>query len=104
MEEDVDAIGDYEAIEFGRAGTNKRRMSTTSNRRLSHASAISKGSAALNASLVADIGSSGLRLMSSDVNASGALLLPGSNAFNDEGSEGTIRSESDELGMRQLRE
>lgn len=42
--------------------------------------------------------------MSSDVNASGALLLPGSNAFNDEGSEGTIRSESDELGMRQLRE
>ncbi|GMH93703.1 hypothetical protein TrST_g6089 [Triparma strigata] len=86
MEEDVDAIGDWEHnnVEFGRAGNNKRRMSTNSNRRLSHASAISKGSAALNASLVADIGSSGLRLMSSDVNASGALLLPGSNAFNDD--------------------
>ncbi|GMH87675.1 hypothetical protein TL16_g10934 [Triparma laevis f. inornata] len=96
MEEDVDAIGDYEAIEFGRAGTNKRRMSTTSNRRLSHASAISKGSAALNASLVADIGSSGLRLMSSDVNASGALLLPGSNAFNDEGSEGGFDVDADD--------
>jgi len=55
-----------------------------SNRRLSNASAISKGSAALNASLVADIGASGLRLMSSSVDRSGALLLPGSNAFANE--------------------
>ena len=61
-----------------------RRTSGMSNRRLSNASAISKGSAALNASLVADIGASGLRLMSSSVDRSGALLLPGSNAFANE--------------------
>ena len=84
QDEDVDAIGDWEHnnVEFGRGNGNRRRVSTASNRRLSHASAVSKGSAALNASLVADIGGAGLRLISADVDVSGALLLPGSNAFN----------------------
>ena len=61
-------LSQHDDVEFGRgARRTNRRTSGMSNRRLSNASAISKGSAALNASLVADIGASGLRLMSSDV-------------------------------------
>jgi condensin-2 complex subunit H2 len=88
MDEDVDAIDnwEHEDVEFGR-GRSARRTSGMSNRRLSNASAISKGSAALNASLVADIGSSGLRLMTSDVDGQGAILLPGSNAFKTDDDE-----------------
>ena len=100
QDEDVDAITswDHDDVEFGRgAHRPNRRTSGMSNRRLSNASAISKGSQALNASLVADIGASGLRLMSSDVDRSGALLLPGSNAFgqDDEGDEYDVGNEDD---------
>ncbi|GMI19776.1 hypothetical protein TeGR_g10344, partial [Tetraparma gracilis] len=85
--EDVDALPSFshDSVEFGRSA--KRRTSHQSNRRLSNASAISRGSAALSASLAADVGSSGLRLMSADVDASGALLLPGSNVLRGEESD-----------------
>lgn len=59
---------------------NKQNM--MKNRRMSNISNISRGSQALMTSLVGDIGQNGLRLMSSEVDITGALMLPGSRAFD----------------------
>ena len=59
---------------------NKQHL--MSSRRMSNISNISRGSAALMTSLVGDIGQNGLRLMSSEVDITGALMLPGSRAFD----------------------
>jgi len=59
---------------------NKQNL--MNNRRLSNISNISRGSQALMNSLVGDIGQNGLRLMSSEVDITGALMLPGSRAFD----------------------